>query len=77
MLGLVSYGGAFSNSPFSDFLLDQVRDKGRGSLGEPWTHLHNRTALFVQDDFKATSALTLNLGLRWAYTQPTLLSPAM
>ncbi len=42
LLGLVSYGGAFSNSPFSDFLLDQVRDKGRGSLGEPWTHLHNR-----------------------------------
>ena len=70
LLGLFTYGGAFTGAPFSDFLLDQVRDKGRGSLAEPWTHLHDRVALFVQDDFKLTSALTLNLGMRWAYTQP-------
>jgi len=25
-------------------------------------------ALFVQDDFKLTPELTLNLGMRWAYT---------
>src|SRR5207302_9624197 len=50
--------------------LDQVASKGRGSASEPWTHLHNRTALFVQDDYKVTQALTLNLGMRWAYTQP-------
>ena len=31
--------------PFSDFLLDQVGSKGRGSLADPWTHLHNRIAL--------------------------------
>jgi hypothetical protein len=70
LLGLFSYGGAFTGSPFSDFLLDQVRDKGRGSASAPWTQLHNRTALYVQDDFKVTPALTLNLGMRWAYTQP-------
>src|SRR5438552_6379589 len=70
LLGLFGYGGAFTGFPFSDFLLDQVSSKGRGSLTSPWTHLHNRSALFVQDDFKITSALTLNLGMRWAYTQP-------
>ena len=70
LLGIFTYGGAFSGFPFSDFLLDQVGTKGRGSLADPWTHLHNRTALFVQDDYKVTQALTLNLGMRWAYTQP-------
>jgi hypothetical protein len=70
LLGIISYGGAFTGFPFSDFLLDQVGSKGRGSASAPWTQLHNRTALYVQDDFKVTPALTLNLGMRWAYTQP-------
>src|SRR5262245_28358499 len=72
LLGVFGYGGTFTGSPFSDFLLDQVTNKGRGSAAEPWTHLHNRVALFVQDDVKMTPALTLNLGLRWAYTQPVV-----
>src|SRR4029079_5594 len=69
LLGLFTYGGAFTGFPFSDFLLDQVASKGRGSVAEPWTHLHNRSAVYVQDDVKVTPALTLNLGMRWAYTQ--------
>jgi len=72
LLGLFTYGGAFTGFPFSDFLFDQVATKGRGSSTDPWTHLHNRSALYVQDDFKVTQALTVNLGMRWAYTQPVV-----
>ena len=34
LLGLFGYGGAFTGFPFSDFLLDQVLSKGRGSQAE-------------------------------------------
>src|SRR5207245_4021855 len=44
--------------------------RGGGDPNEPWTHLQNRIGIFAQDDFKATEQLTLNLGLRWAYTSP-------
>jgi hypothetical protein len=70
LLGLFNYTGTFSGSQFSDFLLDQVALKGRGFNGDPWTHDQNRISLFVQDDFKIRPDLTLNLGLRWAYTSP-------
>jgi hypothetical protein len=70
LLGFINYSGAFTGNAFADFLLDQVGSKGRGSQAEPWTHLQNRLSFFVQDDFKATRDLTLNLGLRWAYTSP-------
>jgi hypothetical protein len=70
LLGVVGYSGAFTGFAFSDFLLDQVSRKGRGSASEPWTQLHDRVALYVQDDFKVAPSLTLSLGLRWAHIQP-------
>jgi hypothetical protein len=70
LLGFINYSGAFTGNAFADFLLDQVGSKGRGSQAPPWTHLQNRISTFVQDDFKVTSDLTVNLGIRWAYTSP-------
>src|SRR4051794_33213344 len=69
LLGIFGYA-SFSGASFSDFLLDQVSSKGRGSLAPPWTQLHNRSAIYIQDDYKMSPAITLNLGMRWAYTQP-------
>ena len=72
VLGFINFSGAFSGSAFSDFLLGMAGSKGRGGgdPNDPWTHLQQRIGLFVQDDFRINPDLTLNLGLRWAYTSP-------
>jgi hypothetical protein len=70
-LGFIGYNSAsFTGFPFADFLLDQVSGKGRGSVAEPWTQLQHRVGIYAADDFKLSDNLTLNLGLRWAYTSP-------
>lgn len=65
--GVLASEGGFS---FASFLLGQVDNANLTIFPHYPRYTSSYYGLFLQDDFKATQRLTLNLGLRWDVEQP-------
>jgi hypothetical protein len=65
--GALASQGGFS---FASFLLGEVDSASLTAFAHYPSWRQNYWALYLQDDFRVTSHLTLNLGIRWSVDQP-------
>ncbi len=68
--GQFSFSGAFTGFDYADFLLGLPQDASRASAAPLYNNVNTDFAGFVQDDWKITRRLTLNLGLRYEFNPP-------
>jgi hypothetical protein len=68
--GQYIFSGTFTGDPFADFLLGHPQTTRR-FIGDAQAYLRNNNyAGYIQDDFRVSPSLTLNIGLRYEYFSP-------
>jgi hypothetical protein len=66
----LAIAGGDSGSPDADFFLGLPESLARGSNGGTWGQRSNVFGAYLQDDWRVTDSLTLNLGLRYQTYTP-------
>jgi carboxypeptidase family protein len=67
--GQFSYANLYSNFGMSDFLLGYPSSAGRSITDAVNEHTGGFYAAFFQDDIRASSNVTINVGIRWEHHQ--------
>lgn len=68
--GSFTFTGQFSGHPIADLLLGYPVSSFRGVGASDFTNYQQSYDFYIQDDWKVTPRLTLNLGLRYEYNTP-------
>ena len=68
--GRMTFLGRFTQEPFADFLMGYAQSSRRQLDAAGPYHLVSNYSAFVQDDYKVTSTLTLNIGVRYDLMLP-------
>ncbi|MGO9863834.1 MAG: carboxypeptidase regulatory-like domain-containing protein, partial [Terriglobales bacterium] len=63
--GHFTFNGSFSGDSFGDFLLGDAQDYQEDAIHDHGNWNAVSWAAYVQDDWRASKKLTLNLGVRW------------
>ncbi len=69
-LGEYRFNGMWSGNPFADFLLGTPQRTRLANTSPDIDGSANHYAVYIQDDWKYSSKLTLNYGLRYEVQQP-------